>query len=223
MGRLPKGAVAGAAGLLVFVGGGAYALAGASGGTVTVCVNHKTGVLYKAKTCAAHDRKLSWNQQGAPGPRGANGPQGAPGPQGSQGPQGVQGATGDQGATGNQGATGPGFHFTTATGSPGPTLTTAGTYLIIVKGEIINSTNATATGRCNVNAPPVVPSTGPGSFDGAFAVDGSDVGFYSFSGVMTISTAPATLQINCRPIITSGIGTFVPSNLVWWVSPISVS
>jgi hypothetical protein len=86
----------GAAALLIAMAG-AYALASSSGGTITVCVNHKGGSLYRAKKCAKADRKLSWNKQGSPGPTGEPGAQGA---RGIQGQQGVQGQQGIQGASG---------------------------------------------------------------------------------------------------------------------------
>jgi hypothetical protein len=72
-------AALGAAALLV-AGGGAYALASASGGTITVCVSHTDGTLYKATKCRKHDKKLSWNKQGLPGQQGPKGDTGAAGP-----------------------------------------------------------------------------------------------------------------------------------------------
>lgn len=63
--------------LLVIVGGGAYALASSGAGTITVCVNHSSGVLYKAGRCHKNDTKLSWNRQG---PKGATGQRGPAGP-----------------------------------------------------------------------------------------------------------------------------------------------
>jgi hypothetical protein len=70
-------AVVGVAGFLA--GGGAYALAASSGKTITVCVSHKGGALYKARRCKRHDKKLRWNARGPAGPTGPQGPQGAPG------------------------------------------------------------------------------------------------------------------------------------------------
>ena len=64
---------------LLIVGGGAYALASAKGGTITVCVSHHGGALYKAKKCAKPDKELSWNKAGSPGPQGTPGTPGAPG------------------------------------------------------------------------------------------------------------------------------------------------
>jgi hypothetical protein len=73
---------------LVLAGGGAYALASSTGGTITVCVTHHGGTLYKAKKCAKHDSRLSWNKQGSAGAPGATGATGPQGPKGDTGPQG---------------------------------------------------------------------------------------------------------------------------------------
>jgi hypothetical protein len=67
--------------------GGGYALAsGSNGGTITVCVSHHGGALYKAKRCAKHDKKLTWNKQGQQGRQGIQGVQGQTGGTGPQGP-----------------------------------------------------------------------------------------------------------------------------------------
>jgi hypothetical protein len=65
--------------IALVLGGGAYALGSSSAGTITACVSHKDGTLYRASTCRAHDKTLTWNQQGPIGPRG---PRGLKGPQG---------------------------------------------------------------------------------------------------------------------------------------------
>ncbi|MBS1888737.1 MAG: collagen-like protein [Actinobacteria bacterium] len=78
---------------------GAYALASSNGSTITVCVSHKGGALYKAKKCVKPDRKLAWSKQGAPGPTGPTGPEG---PRGAQGPQGRPGLRGTPGAANYQ-------------------------------------------------------------------------------------------------------------------------
>jgi hypothetical protein len=97
VGRFSKLAAGlGATALLIAIAG-AYALGSSSGGTITVCVSHKGGSLYRAKKCAKADRKLSWNKQGQPGPTGQSGAQGLPGipgQQGVRGQQGIQGAPG---------------------------------------------------------------------------------------------------------------------------------
>jgi hypothetical protein len=80
--HLSKVAIAAGALALLIVGGGAYALASSNNVTLTVCVSHNGGTLYRAKTCAKHDKRLSWNKQG---------PTGATGPQGKQGAQGLRG------------------------------------------------------------------------------------------------------------------------------------
>lgn len=84
MGRLSRSAVLLVVAALVLTGGGAYALASSlSSRTITVCVTHKGGALYRAKSCKRHDKKLSWNKQG---PAGATGATGATGPAGPPGP-----------------------------------------------------------------------------------------------------------------------------------------
>ena len=85
MGRLSKAAVAVVAIALLIAGGGIYALASSGGGTITVCVSHKGGTLYKAHKCAKHDKNLTWSKRGPAGSQGAQGPKGAPGPKGDTG------------------------------------------------------------------------------------------------------------------------------------------
>jgi hypothetical protein len=79
-----RGTSAAAVGVCALVAaGGGYALAsGSSGGKITVCVSHHGGALYKAKKCAKHDKKLTWNKQGIQGIQGIQGPRGNTGPQG---------------------------------------------------------------------------------------------------------------------------------------------
>lgn len=81
--------------LVISAAGGAYAASAT--GTITVCIHHKGGGLYKAHKCAKHDKQLRWNAQGQPGPKGTAGPQGLPGPSGTAGQQGPRGATGPTG------------------------------------------------------------------------------------------------------------------------------
>jgi hypothetical protein len=70
--------------------GGGYALASGSSTTITVCVSHKGGGLYKAKRCKKRDSRLSWNQTG---PQGVQGVQGIQGQKGDAGPPGVPSVT----------------------------------------------------------------------------------------------------------------------------------
>jgi hypothetical protein len=80
--------------------GGGYALASSTGGkTITVCVKHKGGALYKAKKCAKHDKKLTWNKQGPQGIQGQSGQTGQTGPQGPGAVDIVHDATGTSSAT----------------------------------------------------------------------------------------------------------------------------
>ena len=89
----PRAATALGVAALLIVGGGAYALASSNGGTIRVCVNHKSGSLYKAGKCAKHDQKLSWNKLGPQGPAGATGATGGQGPQGPSGAAAVASVT----------------------------------------------------------------------------------------------------------------------------------
>ena len=89
MGRLSKSGMAVGAVALAVAAGAAYAFAASSGGTITVCVNHKNGGLYKANGCANHDKKLTWNKQGPKGAIGPRGLQGLPGLNGNPGPAGT--------------------------------------------------------------------------------------------------------------------------------------
>src|SRR6185312_2150602 len=86
MRRLSKSAATLGAVALLLGGGTAYALASSTGATIAVCVKHDGGTLYRAKKCAKHDSRLSWNKQGAPGATGATGAQGPKGDTGPQGP-----------------------------------------------------------------------------------------------------------------------------------------
>jgi hypothetical protein len=77
--------------LVLAVAGGGYAMASSSG-TITVCVQHNGGSLYKARKCAKRDKRISWNKVGRRGPTGATG---------------ATGATGQTGQTGQTGPAGP--------------------------------------------------------------------------------------------------------------------
>jgi hypothetical protein len=121
--------VLGAVAVVIAAAGGAYAASGAS--TITVCFHHNGGGLYKAKSCATRDAKLTWNALGRPGPPGI---QGAPGIQGPKGDQGIQGPKGDQGLPG------PGATSFTATVPPLTNYETIGTLSngLLIQGECVS-------------------------------------------------------------------------------------
>jgi len=85
-GRNTPALVLGTIALVIGAAGAAYAAAAAR--TITVCIHHSGGGLYKAHKCSKHDKQLSWNKQGPAGPRGSTGPQGI------QGRQGIPGSAG---------------------------------------------------------------------------------------------------------------------------------
>jgi hypothetical protein len=82
--RIAPGTALGVIALVVALGGGALAASGGNG-TITACVQKQSALLYQAKKCAKHDRKLSWSTRGPVGAVGAVGATGAQGPQGNPG------------------------------------------------------------------------------------------------------------------------------------------
>jgi hypothetical protein len=134
--------------------------------------------------------------RGAPGPRG---------PRGFTGARGARGATGSRGATGLQGATGPGFRFTTSSGNPGPTLSQAGTYFVVVETAIPGG--ATSTGACEVS---------PTSVGGAFARPAGGSTPFSYSGMVTVGGA-VQLSLSCHDTLG---GAVAPGTPTWWVSAV---
>lgn len=103
------------AGAVLAATGGAYAAVTASSPTITACVRHDGGALYRARTCARRDQRLTWNttglqgskgDTGAPGPSGVAGRPGVPGPTGDPGPPGPKGGPGQGGAAGPSGVVG---------------------------------------------------------------------------------------------------------------------
>jgi hypothetical protein len=141
--------------------------------------------------------------RGTPGPRG---PRGFTGARGARGATGSRGATGTRGATGSTGATGPGFHFTSSSGNPGPTLAQAGTYFVVVETGIPGG--ATPDGSC------VVSSTNVG---GAFARPASGSTPFSYSGMVTVGGGAVQLSLSCHD--TAGAAV-TPSTPTWWVSAV---
>jgi hypothetical protein len=103
--------------LVLVAAGGAYAAVRTSTKTISVCVHHSAGGLYRARRCAAHDRRVSWN---AGGRRGAVGATGAQGPAGAQGQPGTPGQPGGKGDPGDTGPRGPSdAYFNTSPGATG--------------------------------------------------------------------------------------------------------
>jgi hypothetical protein len=96
--------------LLAVTGGIAIASIPARDGTLTACVNKKTGAIRaidtakKGAKCKKGEKKVVWGQRGPAGVRGATG---AAGPEGDRGPAGPAGATGPQGSQGPPGPQGP--------------------------------------------------------------------------------------------------------------------
>src|SRR5450755_2665540 len=142
IGRHSRRVVLIAGALLAFAGGIAYATIPDGSGVYTACMLKNVGTIRLIDPslpasnlishCTSLESKITFDQQGRPGPIGANGaagpagpaglagPAGPAGPAGSAGPQGLQGDKGDTGAQGPQGPAGP-------KGDPGPPVAGLGT------------------------------------------------------------------------------------------------
>lgn len=205
---------------LVFAGGGAYALASSRSATITVCVSHNGGALYKAKKCARKDKTLSWNQQGPQGLPGATGSQGTQGPRGAQGPEGTPGAPGQQGpqgppgAAGQQGPAGPSNTF--ATTASGYTLLSAssettvmsetvpaGSYVISGKTDLDNAAAAVRLAVCQLAVPSgPLPNTRSAAALGAIA-DAGYIQAVALQGTVTVAST-TTVSIQCEGAVSNG-------------------
>jgi hypothetical protein len=117
---------------MLIASGGAYALASSTRSTITVCVNHENRTLYKAKKCARHDQKLSWNKRGRTGPQGPKGTQGVPGIQGQTGPS--------------------NGYFARTTGSPVSLPVPAGNYVVFGQGFVGNASASPVQASCSLSA-----------------------------------------------------------------------
>lgn len=227
-------ALNGALSAVVIAGGGcaaALATTAGSGNVYQGCLNHARGALYNVKinptkppSCLRRDTQISWNQTGPAGAAGAQAPKGNTGATGPQGPAGPPGATGQQGPAGATGATGPagapgaGYQFTTASGDNGPTLTSAGTYLVDVSTAVFNQTSSDI-GECAVIATDSVGlSTG---FNTVWQEPVDNEGTFSLSGMIAVPSgyAPEALSLTCTD---SSGGNFVTTlSTSWWVSPVA--
>lgn len=129
---------AGIAAGLIAGAGGAYAASGGQG-TITVCVSHSHGTLYKARKCKKHDKKLTWNVQG---------PQGQQGIAGKNGTNGINGANGANGAVAGYSTSSNGSVDITGTSKTILTLSLpAGSY--IVNSKAVLHANAGSAGYAN--------------------------------------------------------------------------
>jgi hypothetical protein len=190
MGSVSKAAAALAAAALLIAGGSAYALATSSGGTITVCVKHKGGTLYKAKRCAKADKQLSWNNQGPPGLRGATGAGGMQGPGGDRGPSGGRGPSGD---SGQPGARGPSdAYYATGTGGTGTGAQTVA--LSVPAGDYAASAIAMASTPSAYSVPSLGSCTLSASGDG--------VHFYESKGYIPaqFGTEPGEVMLPAQSV-----------------------
>ncbi len=184
----------------------------------------------KPHSLVAGDFKAGQLPAGPQGPQGDRGTSGADGisvtsatvPSGNSScPSGGSSFTAVNGTTyacnGAPGVPGPGYEFTTATGSSGPTLSTAGTYFVVVKAGVFNSGSGALAGECGVHAQSGMSRLD--SFVGAVNLPGGAATSYAFSGMLHVASgqAPATTDLACTE--NTG-GPVSASNIQWWVSPV---
>jgi hypothetical protein len=190
-----------ATGLIVVAAGIAYG-AGVSS-QISVCVHHNGGALYKAKKCAKHDSKLTWNTVGPAGARGLTGAAGAPGAAGSAGATGTAGANGAVAGFGTS-AQGPtAITLNTLTKIASLTLP-AGNYM--VDASVAVHANATvpdeaAGAVCDIQAGSTATTTiSSGDWFSALGAYGSSsylaVGDESMEGPLDAS-GPVTVDLYC--------------------------
>ena len=165
-----------------------------------------TAVKVRRHSLLASDFAFGQLPRGPQGPAGLRGSAGPTGPRGATGPRGHTGSRGPAGTAGPPGPAGPGFRFTTTTGNPGPTLSQAGTYFVVVETTIPGG--GTPTGAC------VVSNTNVG---GAFARPTSGTEPFSYSGMVTLGAVAVRLSLSCGD--TAG-GAVTPGTTTWWVSPV---
>jgi hypothetical protein len=198
--------------LILAAGGGAYA-ATSGRGTITACVHHGGGGLYRARNCAHHDGRLSWNASGPPGTTGANGPTGAPGPKGDTGGQGPKGDTGPAALANVQysGPTGIGsfpadsaYHAVAAITIPAGS---AGTYLVEANGQLSSaSTTEGDNGSCHFTSP--AGDTAFVRFQVGFDASGRDSATLIARSPVAIGPTATTVTLMCGGAITTDTNTF---------------
>jgi hypothetical protein len=203
--------------LLAIAAGVTFAASGSK--RITVCVRHKGGALYKAKSCAKHDNKLTWS---------------AVGPQGAAGMNGANGSNGSNGANGSKGANGSAAGYYTAWTTSDPTVSLpndtvetvtsmqlpAGNYIATSTADIEAETTTqtpplTAGADCYIQAgstssPPGqwVSPLGETSVSGTYLADGT----ITDTGSLEL-TATTTVDLKCYS--TEWDGTFTVDSNSW--------
>jgi hypothetical protein len=176
--------------IAVLVAGGGYALA-SGGATIHACGKKGSHALYTGR-CKKGDRKLSWNRLGPPGPKGATG---------ARGPTGAQGLTGPQGPSNGFSAynLGPASIPQDNAAHTVASLTVpAGSYMVIGKALIYNSSGGQALDTCDLVPP-------GGSYNGGTDIDQSTastdpvywVSEETLSLVGPLTTGGGTITLQC--------------------------
>jgi Collagen triple helix repeat (20 copies) len=120
----------------------------------------RSGTLYNVKAnygsqrrCHPHDLAVSWNRDGAQGPKGAGGPVGPAGPSGATGNAGPPGPQGPTGPAGPTGATGPVGPSASAVGDSVAAVSLGGTPTFVASAPVVAAAagNALATGAVTID------------------------------------------------------------------------
>jgi hypothetical protein len=191
MRHFAKFAAALSAAVMLLAAGGAYALASSGGGTITACVKHKAGTLYKARRCAKHDTVLSWSEQGPAGPQGPQGATGSPGTPGARGPSNGYSSLDDGPISINNSAETPIVSLTLP----------AGSYIILAKLVPYAASGGTDAAVCDLLDP-----TGVLVDRGESVVDSSTISFNTVTLAGPLTTAGGgTARVQCKSDLGSGI------------------
>jgi hypothetical protein len=207
-------ALAGAAAVLVLVGGAAWAAIPGPSGVIQGCYDSGGNMkVVEALPCPNRHMPVQWNQQGVqgpPGPQGATGAVGPPGRQGETGETGPQGPAGPEGPSGVASVqmTGPTTVSVTIETSGATTVRSldlvAGSYMIVAETDVENLDDDTQTGFCFINF-------GEGGVGGVnhtrYSVaperNAGDTERVSMSAAATLSS-PDAVNLTCNTFIPEG-------------------
>ncbi|HET9718499.1 MAG TPA: hypothetical protein VFP55_00320 [Solirubrobacteraceae bacterium] len=132
-----------------------------------------------------------------------------------------RGPQGPPGAAGSAGAPGPGFDFLTASGNQGPSLTAAGTYLVVASVALPSSPVALSgacAGAANYNGIQIRGT----SFGGAVNAPPNSPLTEDISAMVVLPSlpGPATLRLSCEDSTGAAV---IPTAIDWWVSKVATS
>jgi hypothetical protein len=207
--------------------------AASSSKQITVCFRHKGGALYKAKSCAKHDSKLTWN---------ATGPQGSAGMNGSNGTNGTNGTGGSNGINGTNGTNGTVTGYYTQWNTGDPTISLPNDTVETVTSMQLPAGNYIATATAGIHAetttqtPPLTAgadcyiqaasTSSPGSQWASPLGQTSVSGTYLANGTVTATTSlelTTTTTVDLKCYSTEWDGTFTVDASNWSMNAVQTS